>query len=211
MKPELHPLRAAGHFSTAPDNVRRRRHLTRTNPELPRRPAAAPRHSARATCRPTSPRARRPRSLIRAPAAHPAAAAARAPPARGRPPRSRWVLAAAFISRRPATSPAPPVVPWLRRRPDLTGPLLPRPPSTSSSSPAALRRDPCCIEIRAKNPRSGGPISTKSPSFPCFKCPCSSCRNFASVAPFWAYSISKCSSQRAHHFISLHHFHLSSS
>ena len=39
----------------------------------------------------------------------------------------------------------------------------------------------------------------------------SSCCISASVAPFWAYNISKCSSQRAHHFISLRHFHLSSS
>ena len=40
---------------------------------------------------------------------------------------------------------------------------------------------------------------------------CSSHRNFASVAPIHAYSTSKCSSQRVHHFIPLHHFHLSSS
>ena len=96
--------------------------------------------------------------------------------------------------------------------PDLSFPGLPRPPPRLRPlSGESLRRDPCCIEIRAKNPRSGGPISTKSPSFPCFKCPCSSCRNFASVAPFCACSISKCSSQRVHHLISLHHFHLSSS
>ena len=49
---------------------------------------------------------------------------------------------------------------------------------------------------------------------PCFRrsiCSCLWPRNFASVAPFWAYSISKCSRQRVHHFIALHHFHLSSS
>ena len=40
---------------------------------------------------------------------------------------------------------------------------------------------------------------------------CSSHRIFAPVAPFWVCSIPNCSSWRVHHFISLHHFHLSSS
>ena len=39
----------------------------------------------------------------------------------------------------------------------------------------------------------------------------SSCCISAPVTPICAYSISKCSSRRVHHFISLHHFHLCSS
>ena len=41
--------------------------------------------------------------------------------------------------------------------------------------------------------------------------PYSSCHNFAPVAPYWACSIPNCSPRWVHHFISLHHFHLSSS
>ena len=52
-----------------------------------------------------------------------------------------------------------------------------------------------------------GKISTKSPVFLAF----SSCHNSLTVTPIHACSISKCSSRRVHHFISLHHFHLSSS
>ena len=42
-------------------------------------------------------------------------------------------------------------------------------------------------------------------------CPYSSHHNSSSVAPFWACSISKCSSQDALHFVPLWHAHLSPS
>ena len=56
----------------------------------------------------------------------------------------------------------------------------------------------------------GGIISTKSPDLHIFMT-YSLYHNFASVAPFWACSISNCSSRCALHFIPLHHVHLSSS
>ena len=65
--------------------------------------------------------------------------------------------------------------------------------------------------VPARNPRSAGGDFLLSPQILRSIYPCSSCYNFAYVAPFWAYSISKCSPQRVHHFISLHHFHSSSS
>ena len=205
----------------------------RTNPPPPSAPMAS-RHMSRASShhrRPGRARIGPPESIRTAPPPAPCRAAPMRPRLAGaaaclrQPPSPSGDLDGPVASLHPPgrrASPRSPRrrAPRRRRRPALRPPLWCARPLLAAGAPSpclrplsgeSLRRDPGCIEIRAKNPRSGGPISTKSPSFPCFKFPCSSCRSFVSVAPFWAYSISKCSSQRAHHFISLHHFHLSSS
>ena len=62
-------------------------------------------------------------------------------------------------------------------------------------------------EIRSESRSTGLTFSPRNPNF--FHT--LTHHNFLTVAPIRGYSISKCLSQRLHHFISLHHFHLSSS
>ena len=180
-------------------------HITAATPAGPPRPEAGP------LPRLTGPRAPRPFS----------SRAGRAPPP---PPRELAAAAVRHCRRRSSSRPPRPPPPWPappaasppraaasraaagahRRRPQASArplPLLRR--RTSARDPADLVLH---ADLRSKIQTS------RSKSRNCRSmCSCSWLRNFASVAPIHAYSISKCSSQRVHHYIPLHHFHLSSS
>ena len=109
----------------------------------------------------------------------------------------------------------------LRRPP--AAPLPPRRPAPPPRSGYFLsgrrrrlqesRRDPPPSRAACPNPRSGSWGSfffTKSLDFYSI-CFCSRTRISTSVAPFWAYDISKSSPRHVHHFIPLHNLHLRSS
>ena len=171
-------------------------------------------HPSTATCRrlirprpcPTSPARRARVGPPRGPAAPPPAPASSSHPA---PP----------LRRATASPPAGRAATRRRRRPRRRGRRRPRPPRAApppprrTSSPAMHLANLGNCAAATVPP---GQIWIQFSDQLTF-CPetliillCSSHHNSTSVAPIHACSISKCSSRRLHHFISLHHSHLSS-
>ena len=209
---------ADGHVRPSAGRVRRRpppplrrchvgaRPLRRRRPGRPRRGPRGPDPPRRHP--PPLPRARR-----RPP-----------PPTAAAPPRA---LVAGELPRAPEPASSPGAAPSdaLRRhappRVAGSGPRRP-PPPRRRATPAPLHLSPAAApspasSVAARSDRER--VATVNPSAPpltfslshyIFLATLTACIS-ATVAPFWAYDISKSSPRHVHHFIPLHHLHLRSS